>query len=475
MTIKRYVAEKDTTITNAYKNDNITRATKSNMGASDILEIFSIYAQVSETSSEKSRILVQFPISNILSDRNNKVIADSGSCQFILKLSNASHSQETPENITVSVFPLSRSWTEGYGLDMEQYLDIGPANWISASSTQGWTIEGGDYLQNEETISTIQLSTDDLEVDVTNIVEKWINSEITNNGFLICLSSSLENDNQSYYTKKFFARRSQFFYKRPWIEVRSNSSIKDKRNSFYMSSELVSAQDNLNTLFLYNNIRGQLKNIPTVGTGTLLVSMYSGTVDDGPSGLPLALLNGSTTTVTGGYYTTGVYTASIGISGSYSYLYDVWRTLGGTELHTGSLIYTKTQDASDDFSIPEYILSMPQLKQNYRNSDNVRLRVEIKNRNWDSNLYHVAYYEPDTTIIENLYYKIIRIADGYEVIPYGTGSFKHTLTSYDNIGNYFDFDMNLLEPEYSYKLFFGFEYNGEFYELKDTFKFRVHK
>ena len=54
MSIKRYIAEKDTTITDAYKNDNLTRAVKSNMGASDILEIFSIYGQVSETSFEKS-------------------------------------------------------------------------------------------------------------------------------------------------------------------------------------------------------------------------------------------------------------------------------------------------------------------------------------------------------------------------------------------------------------------------------------
>ena len=43
MTIKRYKATKDTTITNAYKQNLSTRATDANMGESDVLEVFSIY------------------------------------------------------------------------------------------------------------------------------------------------------------------------------------------------------------------------------------------------------------------------------------------------------------------------------------------------------------------------------------------------------------------------------------------------
>lgn len=474
MSIKRYIAEKDTTITDAYKQNQTSRGTLSNMGASDTLEIFSIYGQITSSSYEKARVLIQFPISDIVSDRNNKIIAGSGSCQFILKLSNASHSDSTPDNITVSIARVSGSWQEGVGLDMEGYIDLGVANWVSASSTSAWVNQGGDtYTSSIEHL--IENSTDDLEVDITNFVENWISNSIPNNGLLISLSSLLEGDTESYYVKKFFARRSEFFYKRPWIEVRSNSAIKDKRNSFYLSSNLLSSQDNLNTLFLVNSVRGQLKNIPSVGTGTLLVSLYTGTITSGPTGIPLALLNGSTTVITGGYYSTGIYTASVGISGTYEYLYDVWSSLSGSQLYTGSVIYTNTYDSSDDNQIPEYILSMPQLRQTYRSSEFSKLRVEVKNKMWDSNIYHIAAYEPEKTNIENLYYKIIRLADNYEVVPYGTGTYKHTLTSYDSEGNYFDLDMNLLEPGYAYKLFFGFEYNDSFYEMKETFKFRVDK
>ena len=38
--IRRYYAKKDNTITNAFQENLTTRATGSNMGASDILEVF---------------------------------------------------------------------------------------------------------------------------------------------------------------------------------------------------------------------------------------------------------------------------------------------------------------------------------------------------------------------------------------------------------------------------------------------------
>ena len=51
MAIRRFKATKDNTITNAYKANLTTRGTGSNMGASDILEVFSIYAQQASASS----------------------------------------------------------------------------------------------------------------------------------------------------------------------------------------------------------------------------------------------------------------------------------------------------------------------------------------------------------------------------------------------------------------------------------------
>ena len=62
MAVKRYYAKSDNTITNAYMENLTTRGTGSNMGAADILEVFSIYGQASSSSAEKSRALIKFNV-----------------------------------------------------------------------------------------------------------------------------------------------------------------------------------------------------------------------------------------------------------------------------------------------------------------------------------------------------------------------------------------------------------------------------
>ena len=66
MAIKRYVADADNTITNGYEANLTTRGTGANMGASDSMEVFTIWAQRSGSdgaSLEKSKALVKlFPL-----------------------------------------------------------------------------------------------------------------------------------------------------------------------------------------------------------------------------------------------------------------------------------------------------------------------------------------------------------------------------------------------------------------------------
>ena len=101
MTIKRQFANADTTITNAYKANLATRGVSGNMGLSDILEVFSLYGQVNPSSSQLSRVLIEFPTSDILVDRNAGLIPASGSIEWYLKLYNAKHSQTLPRNFTL--------------------------------------------------------------------------------------------------------------------------------------------------------------------------------------------------------------------------------------------------------------------------------------------------------------------------------------------------------------------------------------
>ena len=143
MGIKRYTASLDTTITNAYKENLSTRGTGSNMGASDILEVFSIYGQADSGSTELSRVLIQFPTDEIASSRTSGLIPASGNVSFYMRLFNARHAEQLPRDFTLTVVPVSASWEEGYGLDMESYSDVTYDN-----SGSNWENAGGQNTQH---------------------------------------------------------------------------------------------------------------------------------------------------------------------------------------------------------------------------------------------------------------------------------------------------------------------------------------
>jgi hypothetical protein len=476
MAIKRYFANADTTITNAYKASLLTTGVSGNMGASDILEIFKIFGQASVSSSEISRALVSFPVSDIIADRNSNIIPNSGSISWYLKLYNAKHSQTLPKDFTLTVSAVSKSWDEGYGLDMEEYSDVGYANWISAASSSvsgitSWTTQGGDYHATPVKNQYFSKGTEDLILDVSDIVEQWIAGTKVNYGFGIALTSSQENALQSYYTKKFFSRGTEFWYKKPTLEARWNSVRRDNRGYFYVSSSLASAQDNLNTIYLYNVVRGRLTNIPSIGTGSIYVKIYN---DPTGSTTITATPNNP---VTGGWVSTGIYSASFALNTTASEIFDRWfdSTLT-TCFHTGSIdVYDI--NAQDYNLTNRYVVSCPNIKPIYYSEEQARFRFFVRKKDWQPTIYTVATNFIPSEIIESASYKLVRVADNLEVIPYGTSSLMHTGLSYDVSGSYFDLDMNILEPDYSYQIKLTF-YDGvtnSWKEQPDTFKFRVEK
>ena len=739
MAIKRYTANSDTTITNALESNLTNRGTDANMGASDILEIFSLYGQSGGTSSELERALVKFPVDEIISDRAAEGIPAVGKVNFYLKMHNAPHTQTLPRNFTLSAKKVTTDWQEGIGLDMEEYKDKtygnAGATWISASNTTSWTRMGGDYTGTEYK-QTFEEGTEDLEIDITTLVEDWVlngnnygiglqltaseeayytdyysreavyfdklsflsgsgndvssssgkdtfsawvyrseatemyvcnwlrtstynkvtakslriysggnvafsqyiqggtgmeaistallplntwthvgfshdyfvedgtstviyingisqsctvtpgspgvgapyeqtdfcigarraNSapdpafiwsgsiddasyynriltetevlEIYNGGCpnnlksLAATSASLqhwwingddprdtinfatssagtvsiydqvgtynlyatgtgdmaiidsvcaggggvlaqdtstgqlintEGSTLNYYTKKFFARSSEFFFKRPVIEARWNSSIQDDRGNFYASSSMVPAEDNLNTIYLYNISRGQYTDIPNYSD--LELRLY-------------ATLGGSSLeNPTVGRVSTGIYSASFALETTASVVYDVWHSGSGetrVDFHTGT-IDVKTHAGSTSQPNTEYYSNITNLKPIYSTDESPRLQLYVRPKDWSPTIYTVASQDIETTPIEKAAYKVYRVVDDLEVIPYGTGSDNHTIMSYDEKGNHFNLDMSLLQADYAYGIKVAF-YNPStksYVEQRQAWKFRV--
>jgi hypothetical protein len=638
MSILRYTASVDTTITNAFEENLSTRGTGSNMGSSDILETFSIYQQATSASVELSRILIKFPISQMQTDRTGSVLPASGSVTWKLKLYNAKHVETVPRTFTLQATAVSASWQEGTGLDMEGYTDLTNdeegSNWINAndsfvsasatltalSKTAGeantrkltvadssgnsveftidnstststatviafanansnatqfatnivssinlakaasalnvtassdsasmtltqtakglagnsaadisgtaitdsvltvvnqfsggdgqWSSIGGDYNTTEGYVKTQDFDTglEDLEIDVSAIVEKWLlsSSPWPNYGFGIRLTDAYEGyfsssngldtateihntsgAEKSYYTKKFFGRNTEFFFKRPVLEAQFNDTKKDDRSNFILSSSALPAADNLNKLYLYNYVRGRLVDIGGDADAQPILKLYysSGSV---PEGAPRNFHRGSdnneqnsisaTRESKGVFYVEIAATSSV-VTTTYPYLVDVWSTPSSVEFFTGSAFTPKAHAPYQAKSDKTYVMTMTNLKTEYKSDQTARLRVYAREKNWSPNIYTTANATPENLIITSGSYRVLRIADDLEVLSYGTGSVKYSELSHDVSGNYLDMDMSLLEAGYQYGFKFSVydDFTQTYVEQPYMFKFRVIK
>jgi hypothetical protein len=465
--IKRFIATKDNTITNAFEANLVDRGKEANMGLSDILETFSIYAQASTSSMEASRILLQFPVDEIIEDRVLGLLPASGSVSFYLRLFNAPHAQTLPRNFVLAIKPVSSSWDEGTGLDMETYLDTGVSNWLSSSTGIGWTSEGGDYLAAPayQYSQSFDLGNENINVDITNLVEDWMAGTIDNYGIGVMMSGAYEDGSlsASFYTKRFFARGTEFFFMRPVIEAQWNSAICDDRATFYASSSLAPVADNTNVIYLYNVVRGQMVNIPSVSTGSIYVDLYAEL-----GGSPL-----NVSPITGGWVSEGIYSASVVLNTTASLIYDVWYK--NEQYYTGS-IEVNSFAGSAYSPNPQYVVNVTNLKSKYsRKEPNARFRLYVRQKSWSPTIYTVSSTDIETSIIEKVYYNVVRTKDDYEAVSYGTGSIEYTKLSYDTKGNYFDLDISLLEAGYSYAVNLLYNIAGYYYELSEVCRFRVEE
>ena len=619
MTIKRYISTKDNTIVNAFRSNLSARGEDANLGGSDILECYSIFGQASSSSLEQARIIMDFPVDKIENDRVSNIIPQSGSVEFVLKLSNTPHGQSTPEDFVMCIHPIVKNWQEGGGIDMESFLDLEASNWKEATAVDSWNNPGGDFVSSsyvsiERDIplkyqQSLLSGVEDIEINLTSWVEEWLAAEnskvkstatvsfatapavdskliiyshegqkvtftfiatettrvgnnislqiakdesdaylpatmadnfieqlqaITSNkitgvkgetnivtltqsvkgfhgntqigvsagaptasprftggvglpryGLVLKMDNNYENGskNRSYYTKKFYSRTSHEFFLKPQLEARFDRAVADDRSNVIKSSSLSPSAENLNSIYVYNKQRGSLVDIPHTGTN-LVVQFYEAI---SPSADPVVVGSPSdleTTFITASKVQTGVYKATFAYSGSASSLRDVWKkhdlaagppvTNTYTSLITGSGFDISSQDTSYSYEAPKYAISLLNLKDTYSREEKATFRVYTRDKNWKPNVYTIAKDSAPVTNIKNMYYKIAKVSDKYEVIGYSTGSgVQYSRLSYDSKGSYFDFDMKLLEPNNAYEISFLFKDGEEFLEQQEKFRFRV--
>lgn len=431
--IRRYNATKDNTITNAFRESFATSGSDANMGASDILEVFSIYGQVLDEndaySLEEARILIEFDITQITADIAAGTL-DAGA-QFYLRLFNAEHGRTLPMNFELEVVPIEEAWEEGTGLDMESYMDLTygkGSSWNESGAGTDWTTNlGGGVLSGTPVIAEFDEGYEDLLVDITTFVNAWLDGSVTNYGLIVKLPATATAETRSYYTKMFYARGTSNFFKKPVIEARWNSQTTDHRKS--------SLSGVANNIYLYNEVRGQLTNLTP---GPITVSLYE-------------TLGGAAivTDITPTEVSTGVYKAVVTPTTTASTLYDVWSN-NTVEVVTGS-ITVLSQDPSGIPSVSDLVVSTLNNQDVHSAGQTSRFYFYIREKDWSPNIHTVATSRPDSKVYDNLKFKISKVVTDEVIFDYNMTDGSTTL-SYDSNGNFFDLDISLLEPNYVYEI-----------------------
>ena len=300
-------------------------------------------------------------------------------------------------------------------------------------------------------------------------------------GLLLRLSGSAESGaaSTSYYTKKFFGRSSHHFLKRPVIEAQWAPTILDDRSRILRSSSLSPAAENLNNIYLYNRRRNGMVDIPNTGSN-LVVQLYPSL---GSSAVTLSKGGGVTaqsqTYITASRTEKGMYKAQFAYSGTETSLIDVWSSHNSngsyTQLYTGSSFAVKDENSYSHFETPSYITNITNLKSSYTTQEVATFRIYTKDKSLNPNIYTVASSNAPITIIQDGFYKIRRVSDNQEVIPYSTSSVpSYSSLSYDASGSFFDLDMSILEPNYLYEISLLYRDGTDYIEQKEKFKFRVN-
>jgi len=488
MGIKRYTADADNTIVSAYQSNLSTRGTGSNTGQADVLEVFSIYGRQQASSSaakasqELSRVLIKFPVDTISADRTAGKIAASGSVSFYLRMFGAGTSKTVPRDYKLVAQAISQSWEEGDGLDLENYKDKTNngtgSNWINAngnSQNATATLTALSKTAGQANTRTLVI-TDIAGNSVTFTID---NSISTSTATKIAFGNA--NSNASQFATNIAAAINAA---NDAESLNVSASASSATVTLTQTAAGLAGNENSSLNVTGTGIDESVVTMASSGGyqysggGELSASLYSGSSDNSvPSGSKLTLYNGATS-ATGGNVSTGIYSCSIAITRSLSNpietLYDVWHNGAGTQYFTGSIKPIVLSSANSTRE-PIYYISITNLQNKYIRDQKARFNVFIREKYWSPTIYTKASQTPATIVMPSASYRVTRTLDGMEAVSYGTGSDLHTVLSYDIDGNYFDFDMNLLQPgyEYAFKLSFYDPELTSWQEQNETFKFRV--
>jgi len=210
-----WISSGSSTITNESFKDQ-------NFGRDQILEVKKEF--FNSSFHHQTRALVQFSGVDFTAMSQSIVDGKITNPKFYLKMYEAKGNSTLSDEYTLVVQPISQSWAEGTGKFGDIPKNTNGCSWENRSNPIGGT--GVTWANNGTTVLTVSSSTQtftnqlpDIEVEVTDMVNMWLQEQEENYGMLIRFSGSQETDKTTFAQLKFFSKNTHTIYP-PRLEIR---------------------------------------------------------------------------------------------------------------------------------------------------------------------------------------------------------------------------------------------------------------
>ena len=246
------------------------------------------------------------------------------------------------------------------------------------------------FRSNTKISQYFKTGEEDLYVDVTNVISATLKNDIPDAGFRITFEKDLEDNNKTYFVKRFCSRHAYDDSKRPKLIVKFDDSIQDDTSNLFLDAPEPS------NLFLYNYVSNRLSNLVSASSGItgsncLLLELQTQVSGVGAYSL---FFTGSQHYF-GSNPSTGIYSASISLplsnsnlrtnveqSGSVSFT-PIWTSLDKSVVFvTGSMITAYPPSRISNVLNPRrYVVSTTGISKDYSENEEVTMRVNVFDAN----------------------------------------------------------------------------------------------
>ena len=201
-----------------------------NAGRDEMLEVGKLYYG---STKDIARTLIKFNSTHLSQSVAENI--GTGSYSVFLNLK-AAKSEEIPLQYTLYANAVSQSWTMGTGTKFDNITSDG-VSWKYKNGSTKWqdnvtagtayyiagttgsaNAEGGTWYLSGSASQSFDYETDDVRMDVTDIVKLWVSGSIPNDGIIVHHSLDSENDLLDYGVIKFFSKETNTIYE-PKLEL----------------------------------------------------------------------------------------------------------------------------------------------------------------------------------------------------------------------------------------------------------------